>query len=200
MSMIIQKAKAYALRRHGTQCRPNSSNEPIGIHLAEVASYVADESMDDRVIAAAWLHDAVEDTPASLAEIKENFGPFVASLVDGLTDPLDYAAMGLGQRKLRQAERVARLSDHVKIIKLADQISNLRSVILDPPIDWSPEKAKEYIKGANIVGQACGDASARLTEILRYYFAYSQQGASPNCGPAAPRGDSGVTEEPPSVS
>jgi GTP diphosphokinase / guanosine-3',5'-bis(diphosphate) 3'-diphosphatase len=196
MSNIIQRAKAYAFRRHGNQCRPNSSHEPIGIHLAEVASYVADESMDDRVIAAAWLHDAVEDTAASLAEIEGNFGPFVASIVEGLTDPVDYAAMPLGQRKLRQAERVARLSDHVKIIKLADQISNMRSVIFDPPIDWSPEKAREYINGANIVGQACGDASARLAHILMHYFAYSQH----LLGPATSPGDSGVTEGPPSVS
>ena len=172
---IIQRAKTYALRWHGGQCRPNASNEPIGIHLAEVAGYVADESMEAGLIAAAWLHDAVEDTQVSCAEIEEHFGALVAATVAGLTDPDDFASMPLSKRKLKQAERVAGLGDDIKIIKLADQISNMRSVIFDPPLAWSPEKSKEYIEGANLVGRACGNVSARLTNILDRYFTYSRQ-------------------------
>ena len=129
---VIQVVKRYALDHHGKQCRPNASREPIGVHLAEVSSYVVDEGVPESVVAAAWLHDVVEDTKVTLDMIRCEFGEPVHRLVAGLTDPKDFSALSLEERKLKQAERLATLTDDIKIIKLADQISNIKSVLFDP--------------------------------------------------------------------
>lgn len=177
MTNLVQTAKSFALRAHGQQCRPNATREPFAIHLAEVASYVADEKMDHLAIAAAWLHDVIEDTPTVVAEIADTFGDEVARIVDLLTDPADWSCKALAERKPLQAARIKEQDARVKVIKLADQISNIRSVILDPPVDWSQSKSRDYINGALFVGRACVGASLRLDHLLESYAAAGQQGA-----------------------
>ncbi len=166
---VIQIAKRYALDHHGKQCRPNASEEPIGVHLAEVSSYVIDEGVSESVVAAAWLHDVVEDTEVTLDMIGREFGEPVRCLVAGLTDPKDFSALPLEKRKPRQAKRLATLTDDVKIIKLADQISNLKSVIFDPPLDWDSEKCLRYIQGATSVANVCQGLSKRLDDLVLTY-------------------------------
>jgi len=171
MTHLVQKAKAFALHAHADQHRPNATHEPFAVHLAEVASYVADEQLDHSAIAAAWLHDTVEDTPTSLADIAKAFGEEVSRMVDLLTDPADWSRKPLAERKPLQAARIKNQETQVKVIKLADQISNIRSVILDPPIDWDPDTSQAYISGALAVGRACAGASVRLDALLELYAA-----------------------------
>ena len=166
---IVQAVKTFALRVHGTQYRPNATREPFCVHLAEVASYVADETLSQIVIAGAWLHDSVEDTPTTNRLIAKSFGQELAQIVELLTDPPSWAQKPLHERKLLQANRIASQTDQVKIIKLADQISNIRSVRLDPPIAWDQAKSHSYIDGALLVGRACAGSSDRLDAILESY-------------------------------
>lgn len=166
---IVQKAKMYALHQHGNQHRPNATKEPIAVHLSEVASYVSDEALGDVYVAAAWLHDVVEDTAVTVTDIEAEFGLEVAGMVSALTDPPDWAQKPLAARKLLQADRIALQNNSVRLIKLADQISNIRSVLLDPPSDWNENKSAAYIEGAYEVGRACGGVSAHLDALLRKY-------------------------------
>lgn len=80
---MIGKAYEFAARCHGDQLR--RSGEPYIIHPLCVASYLVDLGLDTECICAALLHDVVEDTSTSLDEIKTEFGPEVAELVNGVT-------------------------------------------------------------------------------------------------------------------
>jgi GTP diphosphokinase / guanosine-3',5'-bis(diphosphate) 3'-diphosphatase len=166
---VLERAKRYALRHHADQRRPNLAREPVTSHLAEVSRHVADAGAPESVVAAAWLHDVVEDTGVTIEDLRAEFGDGVAAIVEGLTDPPDFATMPLPERKRRQAERVAHLSDDVKLVKLADQVSNMKSVVEDPPVDWDPGTCLAYLAGAAAVAAACRGVSARLDALVAVY-------------------------------
>lgn len=141
---FIQKAKRFAELAHGLVLnnhgelgqRRKGSNEPYTKHLSEVARLVAENGGDEAQVAAAWLHDVVEDTPIPLSHIKTVFGPDVANLVDELTDQFtkqNYPGLNRRQRKAKEMERLSKISDRAKTIKYADFVSNLESVsVLGP--------------------------------------------------------------------
>ena len=186
---MLDEAKRYALRHHAAHVRPNAAREPIATHLAEVSGYVAEAGRPDHVVAAAWLHDVVEDTEVTLDDLRATFGNRVADIVDGLTDPEGFAAMPLAERKRRQAKRVAHLSDDVKVVKLADQVSNMRSVIEDPPVDWDAGDCLAYLSGAAAVAAACGGVSERLEELAAHYAGHGNARYGPGSGPQDEGGD-----------
>jgi catechol 2,3-dioxygenase-like lactoylglutathione lyase family enzyme len=172
---LVREAKRFALDHHAGLERGNASGEPVVAHLAEVAAYVANEVVDDGVaetlVAAAWLHDVVEDSAATIDDVRSEFGEAVAAIVAGLTDPPDFAAMPMGARKRRQAARVADASPDVQLVKLADQVANLRSVVEDPPTDWSAADCLAYLDGAAAVAAACAGVSPRLADWARRHHA-----------------------------
>ncbi|MBV1914773.1 MAG: HD domain-containing protein [Pseudomonadales bacterium] len=129
MSNLIQQAMEYAIQAHTRiDQRRKYTNQPYDIHLRQVAGLVAEVTDDPQMIAAAWLHDTVEDTPATLLDIEELFGADVAQLVSDLTDvsrPSD------GNRALRKAidrSHIAQASPRAKTIKLADLIDNCQDI------------------------------------------------------------------------
>ena len=117
------------MSHHEGQTR--ASGEPYIVHPLEVAEVLAEMKLDATAIAAALLHDAVEDTPATSEEIGERFGDQVAHIVEGVTkiDKIQFA-----NREDRQAENVrkmllAMVSDvRVVLIKLADRLHNMRTL------------------------------------------------------------------------
>ncbi|HEU4518522.1 MAG TPA: bifunctional (p)ppGpp synthetase/guanosine-3',5'-bis(diphosphate) 3'-pyrophosphohydrolase [Microvirga sp.] len=135
---LLNRAYVYAMMAHGTQKR--ASGDLFFGHPLEVAAILTDLKLDDATIAAAVLHDTVEDTQATLEEINNKFGPQIGSLVDGLTKikRLDLvskrAAQGENFRKLLLA-----IADDVRVllVKLADRLHNMRTLQF-----MSPEKRK----------------------------------------------------------
>jgi (p)ppGpp synthase/HD superfamily hydrolase len=81
------------------------------------------------MIAAAWLHDTVEDTPSTIDDIERHFGPRVAELVDQLTDSAQPAAKNRAARKLAHFRHTADASPEAQTIKLADIIDNTRAIV-----------------------------------------------------------------------
>ena len=98
MSLLIEKAKYFAELKHAGQVR-KYNGAPYTTHLQDVANIVASVPHTDEMVAAAWLHDVVEDTPTSLKEIEDNFGSLVAQYVEMLTD---VSKPGDGNRKFRK--------------------------------------------------------------------------------------------------
>lgn len=128
---IVEKARIFATAAHYAVGQVRKyTGEPYINHPAEVVGILVDAGVNQReMLAAAWLHDVVEDTGVSLEVIRAEFGACVATLVEGLTDvsnPED------GNRKARKAidcKHTAMQSPACKTIKLADLISNTRSIV-----------------------------------------------------------------------
>lgn len=175
MERIIDRARELADAKHGGMHIPDKALTPMMEHVSEVATLVESQGGTSEMIAAAWLHDVVEDTDVTLDQVGEWFGPSVRALVDGLTDPEDFAAKPLEERKRLQAERIRDLSEDVKRIKLCDQLSNVRRVLAKPPNDWSLEVQFTYIQGARNIVMECRGLWPALDEQFDAIYATAQR-------------------------
>ncbi len=126
---LLNRAYVYAMKAHGNQKR--ASGDPYFSHPLEVAAILTDLKLDDATIATALLHDVIEDTATTRAEIDQLFGPEIGSLVDGLTK---IRRLDLVSKKAEQAENFRKLliaisSDiRVLLVKLADRLHNMRTL------------------------------------------------------------------------
>jgi (p)ppGpp synthase/HD superfamily hydrolase len=145
--VLISRAWNFAAERHVTQRRKGEAQEPYVNHLAEVAELVATatEGRDANLVAAAVLHDTVEDTATLPTELASVFNSDIANLVAEVTDD---KKLSKEERKKLQVQHAAAKSERAKILKLADKTSNLRSLINSPPSDWSQQRRKEYLRWA----------------------------------------------------
>src|SRR5690242_20845733 len=131
---LLNRAYVYAMKAHGSQTR--ASGDPYFSHPLEVAAILTDLKLDDATIVAALLHDTIEDTEATRAEIDQIFGPEIGALVEGLTK---LKRLELVSREAKQAENLRKLllavSDDVRVllIKLADRLHNMRTLEFVPP-------------------------------------------------------------------
>ncbi len=126
---LLNRAYVYAMKAHGQQVR--KSGLPYFSHPLEVAAILTELKLDDATIATALLHDVIEDTPTTRAEIDDMFGPEIGQLVDGLTK---IRRLDLVSKKAEQAENFRKLlvaisSDiRVLLVKLADRVHNMRTM------------------------------------------------------------------------
>ena len=126
---LLNKAYVYAMQKHGQQKRANG--DPYISHPLEVAAILTEMHLDESTIAVALLHDTIEDTTATRAEIDELFGEDIGRLVEGLTK---LKKLDLVTRKAKQAENLRKLllaiSDDVRVllVKLADRLHNMRTM------------------------------------------------------------------------
>lgn len=126
---FVRKAYELAAEAHAVQRR--KSGEPYIIHPIGVASILAQLQMDDKTLAAAFLHDVVEDTDYTLDDIKEKFGVVVANLVDGVTKlgKIEYISKEDRQIENYRKMFLAMARDiRVVLIKLADRLHNMRTM------------------------------------------------------------------------
>lgn len=153
MKNLIRRARKYAITRHSAlNQRRKYTGDPYQVHPASVANMVRHKANGtDEMVAAAWLHDTVEDTGASLGEIGELFGPKVAEMVEMLTDVSRPEDGNRATRKRIDLEHTAKASPEAKTIKLADMIDNTRSIV-----KHDPEFARVYL-----------EEKSALLEVLR---------------------------------
>lgn len=126
---FVHKAYELAASAHATQVR--KSGEPYIIHPIGVASILASLKMDEKTLAAAMMHDVVEDTDYDLDYLKENFGDEVAALVDGVTKLGKLAYVSKEERQIESYRKMflAMAKDiRVVMIKLADRLHNMRTM------------------------------------------------------------------------
>lgn len=149
MSDLIARARAFAEERHAGQTRKGENALPYITHVTEVAETTARFGGRPETVAAAWLHDVVEDCPPTTsADIAAMFGAQVAALVAEMTDD---KSLPKAERKHLQIINAPGKSEQAVLIKLADKISNVRSIATNPPQDWGHDRKAAYLDWAETV-------------------------------------------------
>ena len=168
---MVNRAAAFAKAAHESiDQRRKFTNEPYIVHPQAVAETVATVTDDAATLAAAWLHDVVEDTPISIQEIKAEFGAEIASLVADLTDvshPTD------GNRKQRMAidrQHTAEADPRAKTVKLADVIHNLSDIVRQ-----DPGFAVKYLAEKELLLEVLSEGHAELLARAKQVIADSRR-------------------------
>lgn len=161
----ILDAAMFAAQKHSAQKRKGAAAEPYVNHVIEVAQLVAGSSdqLDANLVMAALLHDTIEDTNTTREELEREFGSDVTALVVEMTDD---KSLPKDVRKELQVQNAPHKSVRGQVIKLADKISNLRSLLASPPANWNAERKRQYFAWARRVV----DALSAPNPILKAEF------------------------------
>lgn len=164
---LVLKAAAFAAAKHRDQRRKDAAATPYINHPISLAQLLAEEAgvTDPEILAAALLHDTVEDTETTFEELGSTFGHRVAAIVAEVTDD---KSLEKQERKRMQIVRAASSSGSAKLVKLADKICNLRDIVSTPPKDWSTKRRQEYFDWAKeVVDQVRGVSPVLAAEFDR---------------------------------
>lgn len=162
---LILKAINFAADKHRGQSRKDAANTPYINHPIALANLLANYAgvSDVNVIAAAILHDTVEDTDTTVEDIEELFGKNIRDIVIEVTDD---KSLPSPERKRLQIEHAAIISHEAKLVKLADKISNLQDIIFSPPVKWSLERKREYFDWARAVVDQLRGTNEKLEKLF----------------------------------
>ena len=160
------KAIHHAAGKHKKQERKGLERAPYINHPIEVAFFLSEYAgiHDPEVLAAAILHDVLEDTDTRAEEIEEEFGKRVRTLVEELTDD-----KGLAKelRKRKQVEHAHSLSWEASQIKIADKLSNIGDISVSPPAGWSLERRMSYLDWSEEVVDELRNKNPNLEAVYR---------------------------------
>ena len=158
---LILKAAHFAAEKHRDQRRKDKNASPYIIHPISVALAITQiGGVDDpEILAAALLHDTLEDTETTPEELEDEFGKKVCEYVLDVTDD---KTLPKDERKSRQIEHAKKISKGAALIKLGDKISNVTDVINNPPEDWDNNRRKEYLDWAEKVIENCPKVNDRM--------------------------------------
>jgi guanosine-3',5'-bis(diphosphate) 3'-pyrophosphohydrolase len=167
---IVLAASAFAAHKHRDQRRKGADASPYINHPIAVANVLANEAgiTDPTILAAALLHDTIEDTATTPQELEAEFGARIAAVVAEVTDD---KSLPKQERKRLQIEHAATLSEQAKLVKLADKICNVRDMSRSPPVNWSLERKAEYFTWAKQVVDAMRGVSPDLERLFDNEFA-----------------------------
>lgn len=165
MKDLEQRAALFAAAAHAAiDQRRKYTDDPYIQHPAAVAQIVRSAvGNHPEMLAAAWLHDVVEDTAVSLDLIKKEFGPCVAALVDGLTDVSKLNDGNRAARKSIDLRHTAAQSPACKTIKLADLIHNSQSILA-----YDPEFARVYLAEKQALLEVLREGDKTLWEKAKH--------------------------------
>lgn len=166
---LVLRAARFAAWKHRDQRRKGKGRVPYINHpldLAHVLWFEGDVH-DAAVLAAALLHDTIEDTQTSVQELQGEFGAHIAQIVMEVTDE---ASLDWRVRKKLQITRARAASPAAKQVKLADKLCNLRSLVASPPQGWSLERRQAYFDWSKeVVDQLRGANPALEQRFDRVY-------------------------------
>ena len=163
-------ALAFAAHKHRDQRRKNGAASPYIKHPIALADVLVHEGgvTDITVLCAAILHDTVEDTQTTFAELEARFGKAIADTVREVTDDNN---LPKARRKALQVEHAPHLSQGARLVKLADKICNLRDVADDPPAHWQQQRRMEYFEWAKHVIDGLRGAHPQLEAVFDQVYA-----------------------------
>ena len=158
---LLLKALSFAAQKHRHQRRKDRKASPYINHPIALATVLTLEGRvtDPLILAAALLHDTIEDTETSYQELRKVFGPRVAKTVLEVTDD---KRLRKHTRKRMQVEHAPGLSRSAKLVKLADKICNLRDLGDHPPVGWDKKRRREYFDWAKKVTDGMRGTNPRL--------------------------------------
>jgi len=167
---LLLRALAFAAHKHRAQRRKDKEASPYINHPIALADVLANEGgVDDAAtLAAAVLHDTIEDTETTYLELREHFGREIADVVMEVTDD---KSLPKAERKERQVRHAPQLSHRAQLVKLADKICNLRDIISSPPASWPLERKQEYFEWARRVIDGVRGAHPRLEQLFDREYA-----------------------------
>ncbi len=162
---LIIKALAFAAHKHRDQRRKDINASPYINHPISLADLLYHKGgVDDVVvIVGALLHDTIEDTDTTPAELTAEFGSGISSVVLEVTDDTN---LDRTTRKQVQIERAAQISDKAKLIRLADKICNLQDMLTKPPASWDLDRKREYFDWAKRVVDQIRGTNSKLEAIF----------------------------------
>lgn len=158
---IIIDALAFAAHKHRDQRRKNKGASPYIYHPVTLAHILVTEGgiTDPVALAGALLHDTVEDTETTYAELVERFGAEVADVVMECTDD---KSLPKAERKELQVEHAPSMSPPAKLVKIADKTANLRDVASHTPADLTRSRRHEYANWAKRLVDNLGEVNPGL--------------------------------------
>lgn len=166
---LILKALDFAARKHKNQRRKGCDAVPYINHPIDLVTLLWHKGgvRDEMVIAAALLHDTVEDTDTSFDELEREFGPEIRGLVAEVTDD---KTLPKAARKQQQIDHAPHLTPQARLVKLADKIANLRDMLVAPPANWSNQRKYEYVQwGKRVIDPIRGTHSGLETLFDEVY-------------------------------
>jgi guanosine-3',5'-bis(diphosphate) 3'-pyrophosphohydrolase len=169
-NQLILKAVDFAAKKHRDHRRKDEAASPYINHLIEVALLLFEVGgiEDPEILAAALLHDTLEDTRTDTTELAEQFGTRICRLVEEVSDD---KSLPREVRKDRQISHAGGLSPEATLIKLADKISNVTDTTHSPPPDWSVERRIAYLDWAEAVVNQCPRVNRALENRFRKLLA-----------------------------
>ena len=165
-NQLILKAAHFAAQKHKDQRRKDKEVSPYINHPISVAKIISEigNIEDPEVLAAALLHDTIEDTETTVDELIDNFGERVCSLVQEVTDDKTLPKL---ERKQRQIDHAKEISGDAALIKLGDKISNVTDITETPPTNWDSRRRLEYFEWAEKVINNCPKVNTSLEKYFK---------------------------------
>lgn len=162
-------AISFAAHKHRAQRRKDAEASPYINHPLALAHVLATEGRvaDLKTLMAAVLHDTIEDTETTYAELVEYFGKKVADVVMEVTDDKSLAK---ADRKRLQIEHAPNMSKRAALVKLADKTCNLRDMAHTPPADWPLKRRREYFDWAKAVVEGLPKVNKRMVQAFEAAF------------------------------
>lgn len=161
---LLLKAVAFAAEKHRDQRRKDAEASPYINHPIALANLLKQQHVADIVVlCAALLHDTIEDTETTVAELRREFGDEITDVVLEVTDD---TTLEKAERKRLQIEHAESLSKRAKLVKLADKICNLSDMVAAPPATWPLKRKLDYFEWAKNVVDGVRGTHRGLEELF----------------------------------
>jgi guanosine-3',5'-bis(diphosphate) 3'-pyrophosphohydrolase len=162
---LLLRAANFAASKHSFQRRKDAEASPYINHPLALADVLANLGgvTDVQVLCAALLHDTIEDTETTAAELAHAFGPDIAGIVLEVTDD---KSLPKQDRKDLQVAHAAHASTRAKLVKLADKLCNVRDMCASPPADWPDVRRREYFEWSKRVVDRMRGTNAALEDAF----------------------------------
>ncbi|QLC22327.1 bifunctional (p)ppGpp synthetase/guanosine-3',5'-bis(diphosphate) 3'-pyrophosphohydrolase [Parasphingopyxis sp. CP4] len=165
---LLLEAARFSAERHRNQRRKDADATPYINHPLSVAALLAEHGVvDGEVLAAALLHDTVEDTETSFEELEIKFGARVTAIVAEVTDD---KALPKAERKRLQVAHAPHKSPDARLVKIADKTSNLTDIVHSAP-GWPLERKQDYFDWAKDVVDLMRGINAELEAAFDAIYA-----------------------------
>ncbi len=171
-SSLILRAASFAADRHRDQRRKGLDESLFINHPFAVASVLCDEGgvTDGELLAAALLHDTIEDTATTEEQLRQAFGKRIAGIVVEVTDD---KRLSKAERKRMQLDNASQASPEAQQLKIADKLCNLREILSSPPADWPLFRKYQYFDWAKAVVDQVRESNPQLA--AKFDVAYAQR-------------------------